>query len=1385
MARKSLLKRAVSSFTALAIATVTMPVIPAFAETGSITYSFDGYDVEYLVKNEWTEGQSVEVKITNTGDEPILNWAFKYDAEGVIDGLWNASVYDTKETSYIIKNVGWNYEIAPDASVSFGYTLSDYNGTNPDKFELCAKRVDKTDGYDVQYNITNEWDTGLQGEIVITNTSEEPLEAWELSFDSTFEINNLWDGRIISAEENHYVVASEMWSNPIDAGGSKTVGFTGSKQADDDAVLSNFSLSVVIIADDGNSGGTGGNTGNDDPNPNPDIDVTTDTDSDKMPDAYEEIFGTDKNKPDTDDDGLTDYEEIALIGTDPLVYDSVTEGTSDADADCDGDGLTNKEELTLGTSPTDVDTDFDGLTDYDEIYVYNTDPLNPDTDGDGISDGDEIKLGTDPNSDTTDGVKDTERVTHQVIGSDSDVFSYLNDDDNPLKISVEIDAAGLAKNCLTVDKSKYYHAIENSAVVGVIPEFEYADGLKVENMTIKFEVDETARANKIGSYAKECAELEGIKRLNVFEYFDDIGVLLPIETHHDVENNIVYAETAEMGTYCVLDMEIWFKNLGIDPISTDENIEVSHIELAYNSPASLSDENSLNNADATTREKVDLALCLDTRTCVSSSEFSEMKQAIKDIVNLCYDNKLNVGDIYVYYQNKNTYQKKQVTNTNLSVLDSITRSVDAYYVSNNQKVYYFDQTAMLEYAYNNIGSRETVLFFISNKDDIVCSTRLADKVKATVNANADRVHIVMIGKNMYVGRGYYSDDIVKATNGLVKKALDEYTVGDVLQTYLEPTSYKILLANKFEDVELKGMLRKLSDIDTDYDKLNDWGEINFDVVNLFKPNPSRTYCFNSQFPTIQEYIDYKSTGRNNLLLSFDKYEPFCDEISLTKSAPSTSSPVLPDTDFDGIKDFEDEAPNDNNFVGLMHYKHGSEFKTCEVNFQMDYETLMIDGMNTNFSKELANMGIMFASEAYDENWIELNEGAHGGADDGCVSLGKIFDLNGELITISEDDYSEDKDDTTQFYIGWREINYNDRNKLIVFLSIRGTNASNAEWSSNFDVGADTDEYYTLTGKHNEWKNKLNHKGFDVTANRVIDSFNEYAKTNFKNDSDMDKIIFVTGHSRGGAIANIVGTYFDERVDYTSFTYTYAAPFTTTDVDCGRYHTINNIMNSDDLIAHLPLYEWGFRKYGKLFMISVADNYEYKGFFSDWFAPENSFEKLCGFDYNNDGGTQRTLEAFGNVSENREGLYIFDETADGKVNLNNTIQFSYEDAVKEMNSQKERLDKFKLGRFCRLSVVSDIPGFTWHVETNYCPAYLLQNLVIMTTNEDLGEFYPLGFDVKGKYSSAKWSFVFSSGRIPLLNYIGGMDDPHMQPTYYLIVHYTMESAYKKDYEGWNV
>ncbi len=56
--------------------------------------------------------------------------------------------------------------------------------------------------------------------------------------------------------------------------------------------------------------------------------------------------------------------------------------------DSDGDGLEDALEKQIGTNPQLKDTDQDGISDYDEYCKYRTDPTKADSDGDGISDND-------------------------------------------------------------------------------------------------------------------------------------------------------------------------------------------------------------------------------------------------------------------------------------------------------------------------------------------------------------------------------------------------------------------------------------------------------------------------------------------------------------------------------------------------------------------------------------------------------------------------------------------------------------------------------------------------------------------------------------------------------------------------------------------------------------------------------------------------------------------------------------------------------------------------------------------------------------------------------------------------------------------------------------
>ncbi|MBU1694015.1 MAG: OmpA family protein [Verrucomicrobia bacterium] len=105
--------------------------------------------------------------------------------------------------------------------------------------------------------------------------------------------------------------------------------------------------------------------------------------------------------------------------------------------DSDGEGLFDREEQEIGTDPYDPDTDKDGLTDYQEVRVYSTDPLNPDSDMDSLTDGAEVNVyTTNPlDADTDDGgVRDG----HEVIEDGTDPLNP-HDDLQLFTLNIEFD----------------------------------------------------------------------------------------------------------------------------------------------------------------------------------------------------------------------------------------------------------------------------------------------------------------------------------------------------------------------------------------------------------------------------------------------------------------------------------------------------------------------------------------------------------------------------------------------------------------------------------------------------------------------------------------------------------------------------------------------------------------------------------------------------------------------------------------------------------------------------------------------------------------------------------------------------------------------------------
>ena len=174
-----------------------------------------------------------------------------------------------------------------------------------------------------------------------------------------------------------------------------------------------------------------------------------DDDGDGLINYIENYFGTDINNPDSDVDGLTDFQEIYDSSTDPLLWDTDENGISDGEEDNDGDGLDNITEYIIGSYIYAVDSDMDGLTDYDEYNLFHTSPLSADTDGDTLTDKEELDFGTSPLLyDTNDnGISDADEkytteldITEMGVYYDPNVYptlSFNSDVKNTLSVTME------------------------------------------------------------------------------------------------------------------------------------------------------------------------------------------------------------------------------------------------------------------------------------------------------------------------------------------------------------------------------------------------------------------------------------------------------------------------------------------------------------------------------------------------------------------------------------------------------------------------------------------------------------------------------------------------------------------------------------------------------------------------------------------------------------------------------------------------------------------------------------------------------------------------------------------------------------------------------------
>ena len=476
----------------------------------------------------------------------------------------------------------------------------------------------------IEYVLYSDWGSGYSSALKITNLSNTTIEDWTIDFDFARSIDNLSCGKLLNHNGTHYTIQNDGYTQNLSAGQTIQLGLGGTGGIASDVptscVVKKISFSFDLTSDtDGDlvlgwieicingtdplvpgeviPTPTPTSTPTPTPTPTPPEDLEVDTDGDLINDAYEAIIGTDPTLVDTDGDGLNDFEEVFIWGFDPLSIDSDANGISDYDEDVDQDGLSIRQEKQLGTNNLNSDTDEDGLSDGEEVNRYGTDPLVADSDSDGISDGDEIALTLDPLNPQTHGIPDNQYTQNYSLLSDSTVWEEVNTEENPFSLSMDICAAGRVVNNMKVGESKYSSFVQNDAILGMIPEFIYDESYKVDSVTIAVQIKDDYIANADSSYATVNPEFEGIKRYNIFRYFEDINMLLPVETQIDVENQTLSAKTDALGTYCIMDMQVWLDSIGILP--EDIALSASELDMSQTSYSNDGTDISFLNEEAT------------------------------------------------------------------------------------------------------------------------------------------------------------------------------------------------------------------------------------------------------------------------------------------------------------------------------------------------------------------------------------------------------------------------------------------------------------------------------------------------------------------------------------------------------------------------------------------------------------------------------------------------------------------------------------------------------------------------------------------------------------------------------------------------------------------
>ena len=288
-----------------------------------------------------------------------------------------------------------------------------------------------------------------------------------------------------------------------------------------------------------------------------------------------------------------------------------------------------------------------------------------------------------------------------------------------------------------------------------------------------------------------------------------------------------------------------------------------------------------------------------------------------------------------------------------------------------------------------------------------------------------------------------------------------------------------------------------------------------------------------------------------------------------------------------------DDPDSNQIDGTISVPYKSSYDKTDKSLSVKYRDRFFTAENSEYDMELSKASLGLAMTT-------MNQKQSGNGYVWDDSNTKSFLKNTLKFDEGYKPYNQNKSltdtsDKAAYAIAHKKVSIDGSDTTIVAVAVRSANYG-GEWYSNGQVSGGSDS-------------KL-HKGFSGAAAEISDSVKAYMRDN---GISSDAKIWITGFSRGGAVANLTGRMLVNRSAVKAenmYCYTFAAPLTTQKLSRSQ-RGIFNTVNSFDMIPDVPMKSWGFGRYGNNYYLPSKMN---KGYATLKKQADQSFNELTGQGY---------------------------------------------------------------------------------------------------------------------------------------------------------------------------